>query len=178
MSHPIVQELSPLTDWFFSNSFFYLIVNTALPLIDYFTTVWWSIMFVIAFPEFLIVALAEDWDLRDTGYSPYLYSIGVDWLQYMWISGGINKKIEYHYMAWCGYLSKKDWFLKVVMMIIRDAVDIFWVLTIPLGFFLLAIPNMWYVIGWTIYMILNRTQELEALNDVLLWIGYEEVFSP
>ena len=172
-SHPLVQELSPLTDWFFSNSFFYLVVNITLPLIDYFTTAWWAIMYVIAFPGFAIAMLADDWDLRDTGYNPELYTIGVEFLQYMWIDGGMDKKIEYHYMAWCGYLGRDDWFLKLVMMFFRDILDMFWVFTIPLMFFLLAILNLWYLICWTIYMMLNRSQELELLNDVLLWTGYE-----
>ena len=65
-THPLVSalNLSPLTDWYFSNSFFYILVNVTLPTVDYFITAWWSILYVFGWPVFAILMLAEDWDLE------------------------------------------------------------------------------------------------------------------
>ena len=80
--HPLVKdkELSALTDYYLSNSFFYILVNTSLILIDYFTTTWWSFLYVFCWPIFAILMLAEEWDLESLKYNEELHTIGVEWL--------------------------------------------------------------------------------------------------
>ena len=79
-------SLSPLSDWYFTNSFFYLMVNISLPMIDYFIAAWWSFLYVFGWPVFAILMLSEEWELKDIKYNEELLTIGIEWLQYVWIN--------------------------------------------------------------------------------------------
>ena len=79
-------------------------------------------------------------------------------------------------MSWCGYLTKEDWFLKLAMMWLHLWLDVFWMLTIPIGFVILFIPNLGFIVGSLVYAVLDREKQLSFLNAILEWIGYDLVY--
>ena len=153
---------------------------------EYCTVGYWSWMYVIGFPTFLIWMWSDDWNIHDVNYDDYLAKVGLNFIVY-----GTMKDwgdcIKYHYL-----IAMKDnktlnkgglWFMKTLLMFAVNIGDILTLMTTP---FLLTI--FWpFTIIWIITAIvmdilmvipsigLGDELRLEFYATILKFLGYDNI---